>query len=154
MTRDRAAAQTTVEPTEVSTMSQTAPAPTQCRKTNVEILVVDDEASQRDMYRRRLERAGYDVRLADSADSAVREVRRERPHVVVMDIAMPGRDGLSALQELLDLDPGMPVILNTAYPSFADNFLAWAADAYVQKSTDLTPLMQAINSAVSDAVGN
>lgn len=110
----------------------------------VEVLFVDDDARQRDMYRRRLERAGYRVRLADSGDSATDQVRARRPQVVVLDIAMPGRDGLSVLQELLDIDPALPVIINTAYASFTDNFLAWAADAYVEKTAEIGPLLQAI----------
>jgi DNA-binding NtrC family response regulator len=112
---------------------------------SIEVLLVDDDAGQREMCRRRLERAGYDVRLADSADSAADQVRARRPAVVVLDIAMPGRDGLSALQELLDIEPAMPVVINTAYPAFVDNFLAWAADAYVQKTSDMAPLLSAIH---------
>ncbi len=113
-----------------------------------EVLFVDDEASQREMYRRRLERAGYNVRLAGSAEAAAEAVRARPPQVVILDIAMPGRDGLSALQELLDIEPGVPVIINTAYPILMDNFLAWAADAYVEKTSDLAPLLSAIRSVV------
>jgi DNA-binding NarL/FixJ family response regulator len=80
------------------------------------------------------------------------QLRQERPDVVVLDIAMPERDGLSALQEILDADPALPVIIHTAYPSYADNFLAWAAEAYVVKSQDMTPLTQAIDNAL--AAGN
>ena len=114
----------------------------------VEVLLVDDNAAQREMYRRRLERAGYRVRLAESADAAADQVRARPPQVVVLDIAMPGRDGLSALQELLDIEPAMPVIINTAYPAFSDNFLAWAADAYVEKTAEVGPLLRAIRGAV------
>jgi len=113
------------------------------------ILLVDDEANQREMYKRRLERAGYRVRLADSAEAAVEAVQSQRPGVVVLDIAMPERDGLTALYEILDLDPSLPVIINTAYPAYADNFLAWAADAYVEKSVDIGPLLNAIEQALT-----
>lgn len=116
--------------------------------TPIEVLFVDDDETQREMYRRHLERAGCRVRLADSAEAAAEEVRASEPHVVVLDIAMPGRDGLSCLQELLDIAPAMPVIINTAFPSFTDNFLAWAADAYVQKTSDPAPLLAAIRDAV------
>ncbi len=117
---------------------------------SVEVLFVDDNAAQREMYRRRLERAGYRVRLADSAESAADQVRARRPQVVVLDIAMPGRDGLSALQELLDIAPALPVIINTAYPAFTDNFLAWAADAYVEKTSEIAPLLRAIRGATAE----
>lgn len=112
------------------------------------ILLVDDEANQREMYRHRLERAGYQVRVAESADAAVQAVRDQPPQLVVLDIAMPQRDGLSALHELLDLAPSVPVIINTAYPAYADDFLAWAAEAYVEKSSDIGPLLSAIESAL------
>jgi len=112
------------------------------------ILFVDDDANQREQYRIRLERQGYRVRSVDGADAAMEALREERPAVVVLDIAMPERDGLSALQELLDADPGLPVVIHTAYPSYADNFLAWAADAYVVKSQDMSPLLEAVARAV------
>ena len=115
----------------------------------VRILLVDDDANQREMYQRRLERMGYQVDLADSADTAVRQLRAARPGVIVLDIAMPGRDGLSALQEFLDIDPSVPVIINTAYPAYAENFLSWAADAYIEKSSDLGPLVAAIDAAIA-----
>jgi DNA-binding NtrC family response regulator len=117
------------------------------------ILFVDDDAKQREQYRIRLERQGYRVCPADGADAAMEALRQERPAVVVLDIAMPERDGLSALQELLDADPGLPVVIHTAYPSYADNFLAWAADAYVVKSQDMTPLLEAVEKAVHKGQG-
>ena len=114
----------------------------------VRILFVDDEPHQREIYRRRLERHGYVVETVDNADAAVSRLREERPSVVILDIAMPGRDGLSALQEFLDIDPSVPVIINTAYPGYAENFLSWAADAYIEKSANLDPLLDAIKKAV------
>lgn len=113
------------------------------------ILFVDDDPDQREMYRRRLERVGYRVEVAENADDAVQRLRERRPHVIVLDIAMPGRDGLSALQEFLDIDPSVPVIINTAYPAYAENFLSWAADAYIEKSADLEPLIEAIENAIA-----
>ncbi len=118
------------------------------------ILFVDDDGNQRDMYKRRLERHGYTVDLAGSADAALQTLRERRPDVVVLDIAMPERDGLSALQELLDIDPTLPVIINTAYPAYADSFIAWAADGYVEKSSDLQPLLAEIEKALDRAVTN
>ena len=113
------------------------------------LLLVDDDDRQRESYRIRLQRKGYRVRTADGADAAMEALRIERPDLVVLDIAMPERDGLSALQEILDADPALPVVIHTAYASYADNFLAWAADAYVVKSQDMTPLLQAIERALT-----
>ncbi len=116
---------------------------------DVRILFVDDDVHQREMYQRRLERMGYRVDVAESADTAVQKLRADRPSVIVLDIAMPGRDGLSALQEFLDIDPSVPVVINTAYPAYAENFLSWAADAYIEKSSDLGPLVEAIETAIA-----
>lgn len=117
----------------------------------VQVLLVDDDPNQREMYDRRLERKGYVVTLAESADAAVACMRERRPDVIVLDIAMPGRDGLSALQEFLDIDPSVPVIIHTAYPAYAESFLSWAADAYIEKSSDLEPLIEAIEAAINRA---
>lgn len=107
----------------------------------IHVLFVDDDMNQRDMYRRRLERRNLKVRVANDGDGALQLVRDERPDVVVLDVAMPDPDGLTVLQELLEVDPALPVVLHTAYPAYAEDFIAWAADGFVEKSQDLEPLL-------------
>jgi CheY-like chemotaxis protein len=53
---------------------------------------------------------------------------------------MPEMDGLEAMVRILREHGKLPVILNTAYTNYQDNFLAWAADGYLIKSSDLDPL--------------
>ena len=65
---------------------------------------------------------------------------REGPDIVVLDICMPGMDGIEVLGRMLSADDHVPVVLNTAYGSYKDSFMSWAADAYVVKSADLTEL--------------
>jgi len=113
------------------------------------LLLVDDDPNHREIYQRRLERRGYRVRLAESADEAVAAMREGAPSAVVLDIAMPARDGLSALQEMIALQPDLPVIIHSSYPAFRDDFVAWMADAYVEKSCDLEPLLIALQRALS-----
>lgn len=67
---------------------------------------------------------------------------------MVLDIAMPGMDGIEALGRILGQDNTLPVILNTAYSSYKDNFMSWSADAYVVKSSDLTELKAEIRKAL------
>ncbi|MBD3292972.1 MAG: response regulator [Armatimonadia bacterium] len=112
------------------------------------LLLVDDDPNHRELYSRRLARLGYSVKTAASADEAVSSVIESMPEAVILDIAMPGRDGLSALQELIAISPSLPVIIHTAYPTFRSNFLTWAADAYVEKSSDLAALVGAIRDAL------
>jgi len=113
------------------------------------LLLVDDDAQHRELYSRRLSRLGYAVRTADCAASAIEQLALDTPDLVVLDIAMPGRDGLSALQEFIALEPTLPIIIHSAYPTFRDNFLAWAAEDYIQKSSDLGPLVSAIETALA-----
>jgi Fe-S cluster assembly ATP-binding protein len=58
------------------------------------------------------------------------------------------REAVAEKLKMLSMDNRLPVILNTAYPSYKDNFMSWAAEAYVLKSADLSPLMKAVKSAL------
>jgi two-component system response regulator (stage 0 sporulation protein F) len=114
------------------------------------ILVVDDDKSLRRLYQAELESEGYRVLLAGNGNEASACVARETPDVIVMDIRMPEKDGLDAMAQIL-LDHGrIPIILNTAYSSYQDDFFTWAADAYIIKSADLEPLKRKIREILSD----
>jgi DNA-binding response OmpR family regulator len=62
---------------------------------------------------------------------------------------MPEGDGKEFLTRLLDSREDIPVIINTAYSHYKNDFICWAADAYVIKSSDLTELKSEIDSALS-----
>jgi CheY-like chemotaxis protein len=91
------------------------------------VLVVDDEAGMRDTLVAILEHHGYRVWSASDGETASSAVRERAFDVLVMDIRMPGRDGVSVLQDM----PGPPpqVILMTAYA--VEERLRAAADADV-----------------------
>jgi DNA-binding NarL/FixJ family response regulator len=71
------------------------------------------------------------------------------PDLVILDIRMAGMDGVEALQRILDRDNTIPVILNTAYSSYRENFMTWAADAYITKSSDVSELVQTTRELLS-----
>ena len=77
------------------------------------VLVVDDEPGMRDTLAAILEQHGYRVALASDGETAFQTVQSEAFDVVLMDVKMPGRDGVSVLQEMGDPPP--QVILMTAY---------------------------------------
>jgi len=112
------------------------------------LLVVEDDANQRRLYEQELTDEGYQVRTAAGGKEALAEIGKERPDLVIMDISMPGMDGIEALGKVLGVDNTIPVILNTAYANYKDNFLSWAADAYVVKSSDLTELKETIKTVL------
>jgi len=77
------------------------------------VLVVDDEPGMRETLTDILEGAGYAVVVASDGDSAMAAFRAQPVDVVVMDVRMPGRDGVSVLQEMNGPPPN--VIMMTAY---------------------------------------
>ncbi len=104
------------------------------------LLVVDDDKNLRLLYEQELSEEGHDVKLAGSGPEALDYLKSTRPDLIILDISMPGMDGIEALGKILAKDKTMPVILNTAYSTYKDNFMTWSADAYVVKSGDLTEL--------------
>ena len=108
------------------------------------VLCVDDDLSLLRLYEDELTEEGYKVVLAKDGKEAIAKFEKESPQVVVMDIRMPVMDGIEALTNLLGKDRQVPVILNTAYPQYRENFMTWGAEAYVIKSSDLTELKQKI----------
>jgi CheY-like chemotaxis protein len=91
-----------------------------------------------------LEEEGYKVIIATNAREALKIVEAEPLDLVILDIRMPGMDGLEALPRILGLKEALPVILNTAYSQYQESFMSWAADAYVVKSSDLSELKEKV----------
>ena len=108
------------------------------------VLCVDDDLSLLRLYQEELTEEGYKIILARDGKEALKKFEKESPNVVVMDIRMPVMDGIETLTAMLGKDRQVPVILNTAYPQYRENFMTWGAEAYVIKSSDLTELKQKI----------
>ena len=104
------------------------------------ILVVDDDDAIRMLINLEMTEAGYRVLTASNAQDALKMVETEDLDLVILDIRMPGMDGLEALPRILGLKEGLKVILNTAYSQYQESFMSWAADAYLIKSSDLSEL--------------
>ena len=118
------------------------------------ILVAEDERNLRKLYEQELQEEGYSVIVASDGREAIDLFRRERPDLVILDILMPGMDGLELMGHMLSEHNEVPVILNTAYPAYQDNFLSWSADAYVIKSGDMGELKKEIRRLIEErAVG-
>jgi len=103
------------------------------------ILVVEDEEGLRFLYEEELTAEGYDVLTARNGREAIQQLEQGKP-----DIVMPVMDGMEALGRIVGKERRIPIILNTSYPGYREDFMSWAADAYVTKSADLTELKDKI----------
>jgi DNA-binding response OmpR family regulator len=99
------------------------------------VLVVDDDPTVSDVVRRYLERADYAVRLAADGQAALDAYAEERPDLVVLDLMLPGIDGLEVCRRLRATDRGLPIIMLTALGEESDRVLGLeiGADDYVTK---------------------
>jgi DNA-binding NtrC family response regulator len=103
------------------------------------ILIIDDEQGIRDLLDTLLCRKGYDVVVAENGREGLKVFRRERPDVVVLDLKMPGMDGLTVLQEIRNLHPNKPVIILTGAgtPETEQQVRALGATEFVEKEFSL-----------------
>ncbi len=104
------------------------------------ILVVEDEEGLRLLYKEELEAEGYEVLTAQNGREAIQQLEEGKPDLIILDIVMPVMDGIEALGRIVGKERKIPIILNTSYPGYRQDFLSWAADAYVTKSSDLGEL--------------
>jgi CheY-like chemotaxis protein len=111
---------------------------------NEKILVVEDEEGLRLFYEEELKSEGYEVITARNGKEAIMQVEEGSPDLIILDIVMPVMDGMEALSRILRKDRKIPIILNSSYTGYREDFMSWAADAYVTKSTDLTGLKNKI----------
>ena len=93
------------------------------------ILICDDEEIMRDVLGTILTGAGYKVDLAKTGEEAL-DLYTQKPYdVVLMDVSMPGIGGLTALEELIKLDPEAVILMVTAYATFDTAISAWEKGA-------------------------
>lgn len=77
------------------------------------VLIVDDEQGVRELLKGRLRHWGCRVDVASDGEEAVKVYRAWRPYVVLMDLEMPGKDGIKAAQDIVSMDPSARIILMT-----------------------------------------
>lgn len=108
------------------------------------LLFADDEKNLRILYHTEFTADGYEVDVAEDANEVFAKLQSNAYDLVVLDIQMPGMNGIEVMEKILGANKKQRVILNTAYSVYKDNFMTWAADAYIVKSSDLTELKEKI----------
>jgi two-component system response regulator AlgR len=121
----------------------------------MKILIVDDEKPARDRLRQLLDDFGsYEVvGEAGNGEDAIAEATRARPDVVLLDIRMPGLDGIETAHHLNTMDPAPAVVFTTAYDEYAVDAFEARAIGYVLKPVRRSRLTGALEQATR-LVGN
>ena len=101
----------------------------------MKILVVDDEQAVRESLRRSLTFNGYDVVLAEDGASALDQIGKEQPDLVILDVMMPRMDGLEVCRTLRSSGDDRPILVLTARDGVSDRVagLDAGADDYLPK---------------------
>jgi DNA-binding NtrC family response regulator len=114
------------------------------------ILVIDDEEIMREILETLLTREGYRVRLAASGPEGLEVVRSTPIDAVIVDVMMPGMDGLQVLDAIRDIDDELPVLMITAFASMETAVTAMKKGAfdYITKPFKNDEVLVVLNNAV------
>ncbi|CAK8713711.1 MAG: response regulator [Candidatus Electrothrix sp. LOE1_4_5] len=109
------------------------------------VLLVDDEESILLLYSEEIEEEGFAVEVAHNGDQALGVFKTSPPDLVILDINMPGMNGIEVLRQMKDINADLPIILSSAYPEYKENLGAWASDEYIVKSANTDELKAAVH---------
>ena len=120
-----------------------------------EVLVVEDEVPIAEAIRLRLESESYSVRLAHTGPDAISRARQKRPDLVVLDLMLPGMDGIDVCRELQKAH-SMPVLMLTAKAEEADKIAGFAAgaDDYLTKPFSMRELTMRVRAILRRTEGS
>lgn len=116
------------------------------------ILLVDDEAPLRQVLRARLTARGYTIQEASSGEEVLRTVLVVRPDLIILDIGLPGIDGIEVIRRLRP-SVQIPIIILSVHATASDKIAALdaGADDYLTKPCDLGELLDRIRTALCRA---
>ncbi len=114
------------------------------------ILLVDDDESIQLLYHEELEDAGYEVASARNGEEALEKFDSDQPDLVILDIQMPGMNGIEVLRQMKMKNSAIPIILSSAYHEYKQDLGAWASDEYVVKSADINDLLTAVRKFIGN----
>jgi DNA-binding NtrC family response regulator len=118
----------------------------------INILLVDDEEEYVATLSERIEMRGFNSRIAADGEQALKMIRENTYHVMVLDLRMPGIDGMTVLKAVKKTHPEIQVVMITGHGSDLDkkNALDNGAFAYMEKPVELETLIGHIKKACPD----
>jgi len=110
------------------------------------VLIIEDEESIQKVLKARLEKAGYDVRLASSGEEGIKAVEEMQPHVIILDVMLPDANGFDLCKQIKDMDNFFKVIIYTGKLEAVDARRARqaGADDFTVKTVDFKYLLESI----------
>jgi len=118
----------------------------------IKILIIDDERPIRETLEMFLREKGYEVLTSEDGEDGLKAVQSERPEIVILDIRLPGMDGLEVLRRIKEKQEDIHVIMMTAYHDMetTDQAMKLGAYEYIHKPLDVDEFEMAIEKVVSN----
>ena len=113
------------------------------------ILIVEDEENIRLLYKEELEDLGYEVIQASDGREAMKKYDLHQPDLMILDIQLPGMDGIETMNIIRGKSKDVPIILCTAYGEYKQDMKTWASEAYIIKSADLKELLATVKKSLT-----
>ena len=118
-------------------------------RASAHVLLVESDPGLRRWYRHVLSAEGYRVDAAAGGEEALARMRQgTAPDAMVLEVALPGMNGIELLRQALLDHPRLAVVFNTGCESFKAHFGTWGADRFVVKSSDPSELKVALAEAL------
>ena len=119
------------------------------------ILIVDDEAEVLDFLAEELRDRDYEVETALTGEEAIEKIKASRPHLMLLDITMPGMNGIETLKKAKEIDPRLAVVMVTAVAEedIARDAMKMGAHDYIRKPVDLNYLNLVVMTKIVDLTG-
>ncbi|MBU1342432.1 MAG: response regulator [Proteobacteria bacterium] len=120
---------------------------------HINILLIDDEIEFISTLAERLEIRGYTSKIAEDGESGIRMLANESFDIAILDLMMPGLNGLDTLRQIKTIDDTLPVILLTGHGSTKDGMegMRLGAFDFLMKPLDINELLQKIKLALSES---
>jgi DNA-binding response OmpR family regulator len=112
----------------------------------IRVLVVDDELFVGELLKEYLSIIGYEVTAVSNGEDALSSIQQSPPHIVILDIRMPGMGGMEVLKQIKEKNRTTGVIMLSAYgdPETVNEALRLGADHYLQKPMNLKYLVETL----------
>jgi len=122
------------------------------RNTQVRILVIDDDVDLCRFMQDVLAKDGFKVTTQSDTTRAVERIRKERPHIIVLDLMMPGIGGVDLLKAIRKFDSDVAIIIFTGYPSVDSAVASMKLEAfdYIKKPFDVAEFRAVIDKVIHE----